>query len=124
MKEGLHVDVGKLKSLAIPNFHDNAFYKANMYVLSVLTRAVINFVKYVMSSAPSYAPTIYSNAKTFLGKLRAAFPNHHKGPIGDIVAFLNTPLSHTRTTSISFLQIFFSCMHLKRYDAGDRKGPR
>lgn len=57
----------------------------------------------------------------FLWKLKAVLADHRADSALEVLAISNTPISYMCTTSIPFLQLFFSCMSLHCYDPWDRK---
>lgn len=72
-------------------------------------------------AASFHAATFHKRAETFLGESTALFVDHCTNSSGEIVEFMNTAMSHTRTTSSPLLQIFSGRMRLHSEKARDRK---
>lgn len=124
--ESLNGDDAGLKNLGIYHLVDIGLYTVTTENLPILIRAARNLVKNKPNKRASFnAPTIYINAKTFLGGGSEGFVSHSSyrlcfGAL-EIVVFLNSLISRTHTKSISMWQMFSNCMRLYRYDPTDRK---
>lgn len=110
------------KSFGISRLDDDGLYTEKTKELPIFTKAPNNFAKNPQKPAFFTAPTFYTTAKTFRGKLKAAFVVYHTDSAFEYVEFLNARISHMRTTSNPLLQIIFSCMNLHTYEPKDNKG--
>lgn len=119
--ESVNDEDAEAKRLGISNVNDIGLYTATPEELSILIRVVSSFVRNPNKPAPFLAPTINTNTKIFLEKLRAVFVHHCTDSALEFVEFFNTPTSHTCMTGILLFHLFFSGMLLRSYDPKDKK---
>lgn len=114
---------GELKSMSITHLDYIKFYATNMEDLTIMISSTNTFVENPPNAAPCHVITFYNSAKRFLEEQKAVFVDHHIDCSGEI-ELLNTPMSQTRTKSITVLKIFFifTRQHIK--DQEERKEPR
>lgn len=91
------------KYLRISHLDDIEMHKATTEELLILSRAARNFMKNKERPASFHTSALYTDAKMFLGKLRAVLVNHHTNSAPKFAAFL------TQQYPIRVRHEFLSC---------------
>lgn len=104
--ESLNIDDDGSKHLGFSHLDDIELFTATTEELPVLTKTASNLVENSNKRAPFYTTTLYTTAKSFIGKLRHLFGDHRKDSVSECFDVLNTSKSHTRTKSIPRLPTF------------------
>lgn len=114
--ESLNNDHAESKCLGVSHLDSVWSYTATTEMLPILNRDPSIFVKTLSNTACFHGSTFHTGGKSFLERMKAGFFDHRTNFIGEVVEFLETPMSHLRTKSIPILHMFYSCMCLLNYD--------
>lgn len=119
--KSLNTEDAGSKSMSISTMDDIGVHTATMEELPIITRVTSNFANNQNRPYLFHAPVFYSSTKIFLKEQGAMFVDH-RTDLASLFDLLSTPITHTPTTGIFLLHIFFSCMGLYFYDQKNRNG--
>lgn len=97
-------DDGCLENVRIFDSDYVALYVANTEVIPILFRGAPNLARTVAKPAPFHECIFQTRSRIFLVELKVLFFDHRKNSSREFLGLSKTPMSQTRTTSITLLK--------------------